>query len=158
METWRRRDKYKPLSRCCATMFLLFVKILGEALSGDKLHQTSDRPGFCYQAALHQMKNAVDRIGQQKRPSTKLQKRCCFIWNYFYLCRAVPHARPDALWRVCGTALAANRPWRLSARVARPVCTTRWCTQPSSARRNNGRDAANPVIGETVAIPLIQCP
>ena len=62
-------------------MFLLFVKILGEALSGDKLHQTSDRPGFCYQAALHQMKNAVDRIGQQKRPSTKLQKRCCFIWN-----------------------------------------------------------------------------
>jgi hypothetical protein len=73
-------------------MFLLFVKILGEALSGDKLHQTSDRPGFCYQAALHQMKNAADRIGQQKRPSTKLQKRCCFIWNYFYLCRAVLHA------------------------------------------------------------------
>jgi hypothetical protein len=30
--------------------------------------------------------------------------------------------------------------------------------QPSSARRNNGRDAANTVIGKTVAIPLIRCP
>jgi hypothetical protein len=53
---------------------------------------------------------------------------------------------PDST--LCGR--FAAQLWPLSdhggsvARMARPVCTTRWCTQPSSARRYDGRDAPTP--------------
>jgi hypothetical protein len=41
-------------------MFLVFVKILGSALSGDELHLTSDRRGFLPSSSRATNENAVE--------------------------------------------------------------------------------------------------
>jgi hypothetical protein len=102
--------------------------------------------------------NQGDRIGQQKSPNRQLQKRGCFISNYRYFCSGVLHACPDALWRVCGTALAAN-PTMAAQRTRGATCLHYTMVYAALKRKTEQRPRCrNTVIGKTVAIPLFQCP
>jgi hypothetical protein len=124
----------------------------------ETLAVTLKREGFSFRRnrSTRSKKRATEKANQKITEEMLLYLE--FIWNYFYLCRAVLHAGPDALWRVCCTGLAAARPWRLSARMARDLFALHNGARSPQAQTEHAPDAANTVTGKTVAIALIQCP